>query len=195
MALSPLIKLSPNYTVADFIKSDKAKELGVNNLPPESMLSNLKNMAGLVEKIEKKHGPINIVSGYRNAEVNKAVGGSSTSKHTLGEAIDFYPRLDTAQNFWLDLISDVELMPKMGEISWKTHQNTIHITLPYGITKGSARVADQSGYYRTETDYGKSILQKFGIGEQPLIAKAGMGIGMIAMGAGALVLALALRRR
>ena len=32
--------------------------------------------------------PIHISSGYRSAELNKCIGGSSTSQHCNGEAID-----------------------------------------------------------------------------------------------------------
>jgi hypothetical protein len=41
------------------------------------------------EKIREHFGvPIHISSGYRSKELNKAVGGSATSQHCSGEAID-----------------------------------------------------------------------------------------------------------
>ena len=33
-------------------------------------------------------GPIRISSGYRNPELNRAIGGSSKSQHCKGEAVD-----------------------------------------------------------------------------------------------------------
>ena len=33
--------------------------------------------------------PISVLSGYRSPEVNKAVGGSPTSAHRTGHAVDF----------------------------------------------------------------------------------------------------------
>jgi uncharacterized protein YcbK (DUF882 family) len=38
------------------------------------------------DKIKK---PIVITSGYRNSQVNKLVGGSNTSQHAKGQAVDF----------------------------------------------------------------------------------------------------------
>lgn len=50
-------------------------------------------MRELVEHVldparEELGGPIKVTSGYRSADVNKAVGGSPTSQHTKGQAAD-----------------------------------------------------------------------------------------------------------
>ena len=39
-------------------------------------------------------GPIRISSGYRNKELNRAIGGSNKSQHSKGEALDI--------QFWKD---------------------------------------------------------------------------------------------
>lgn len=47
------------------------------------------------EPIRKWYGrPITVSSFYRSPELNKAIGGSKTSQHTKGEAID----IDTGDN-------------------------------------------------------------------------------------------------
>ena len=54
-----------------------------------------KNMNTLVEKIldplREKVGAIKVTSGYRTPEYNKQIGGSPTSQHCKGEAVDIQP--------------------------------------------------------------------------------------------------------
>ena len=54
-----------------------------------------KNMIRLVDKVldplREKVGAIRINSGYRTPEYNRKIGGSSTSQHTKGEAVDIFP--------------------------------------------------------------------------------------------------------
>ena len=54
-----------------------------------------KNMNTLVNKVldplREKVGAIRINSGYRSPEHNRLVGGSSTSQHIKGQAVDFVP--------------------------------------------------------------------------------------------------------
>ena len=54
-----------------------------------------KNMTTLVEKIldplREKIGVIRVTSGYRTPEYNKQIGGSPTSQHCKGEAVDIQP--------------------------------------------------------------------------------------------------------
>ena len=57
-----------------------------------------KNMNTLVDKIidplREKVGAIRVNSGYRTPAYNKEVGGSPTSQHVKGQAVDLVP-LDT----------------------------------------------------------------------------------------------------
>ena len=52
-------------------------------------------MNTLVEKIldplREKVGAIKVTSGYRSPEYNKQIGGSPTSQHCKGEAVDMQP--------------------------------------------------------------------------------------------------------
>ena len=46
------------------------------------------NIFTLAQLLEAKYGTIIITSGFRSPERNKEVGGSPTSQHCLGKAID-----------------------------------------------------------------------------------------------------------
>ena len=60
------------------------------NIPNEKELKAMGLVASLCfEPMRKWYGkPLKINSFFRSAEVNKAVGGASTSQHLFGEAID-----------------------------------------------------------------------------------------------------------
>ena len=78
------------FTLKEFVRSNTAARLGINNNPSEDVK---KNIELLVEKIldplrEKFGKPIIVTSGYRCKELNKAVGGAAKSQHMSGEAVD-----------------------------------------------------------------------------------------------------------
>ena len=83
--------LTRNFKLAEFIRSDKADEMGDPNTPDEEHLRALHGLACGMEQVRRILGdrPISITSGYRNPAVNKAVGGVSNSAHALGYAADF----------------------------------------------------------------------------------------------------------
>lgn len=53
------------------------------------ILVRLVAVAGLLQQVRDRWGPVKINSGYRSPALNAAVGGSRTSQHILGEAVDF----------------------------------------------------------------------------------------------------------
>ena len=67
------------------------KELRIEDAPEQVK----KNMKLLVEKVldplREKVGKIKVNSGYRNPSYNKQIGGSLTSQHIKGEAVDIFP--------------------------------------------------------------------------------------------------------
>lgn len=86
------IKLSPHFTLAEFTRSATADARGIDNAPTAAHLTNLKTLAANLETVRTLLGnnPILITSAYRNPALNRAVGGSSTSDHAKGLAVDFH---------------------------------------------------------------------------------------------------------
>ena len=83
------MKLSKNFTLPEIIHSNTAKRLGINNAPNKEHLKNMQVLVrDLIQPIRDVLGPIRISSGYRNPELNRAIGGSSKSQHCKGEALD-----------------------------------------------------------------------------------------------------------
>ena len=84
------MQLSKHLSLAEVTRSETAKRKGVSNMPTPEHLENFKLLAETIfEPIRKHFGvPIHLSSGYRSKELNKAIGGSLTSQHCTGEAID-----------------------------------------------------------------------------------------------------------
>jgi hypothetical protein len=84
------MKISKHLSLAEVIRSETAKRRGISNMPTAEHLENFKLLAENVFEKVREHFkvPIHISSGYRSAELNRAVKGSKTSQHSRGEAID-----------------------------------------------------------------------------------------------------------
>ena len=83
------MRLSKNFTLPEIIHSNTAKRLGINNAPNKEHLKNMQVLVrDLIQPMRDALGPIRISSGYRNPELNRAIGGSSKSQHCKGEALD-----------------------------------------------------------------------------------------------------------
>lgn len=84
------MQISKHLSLAEVSRSETAKRKGISNTPSGEHLENFKKLAeNIFEPIREHFGvPIHISSGYRSKELNSAIGGSSTSQHCSGEAID-----------------------------------------------------------------------------------------------------------
>lgn len=84
------MQLSAHLSLAEVTRSDSAKRKGISNQPTPEHIENFKKLAEKVfEPIRKHFGvPIHISSGYRSKALNEAIGGSLSSQHCSGEAID-----------------------------------------------------------------------------------------------------------
>jgi zinc D-Ala-D-Ala carboxypeptidase len=84
------MRLSQHFTLAEATHSETAKRLGISNRPDAAALDAMIDTARNMEAIRSLFGkPIRVTSWYRNPEANKAVGGSATSEHVSGRAVDF----------------------------------------------------------------------------------------------------------
>jgi hypothetical protein len=84
------MQLSTNLSLAEVTRSETAKRRGISNMPTAEHIENFKKLAANIFQPIREHfgKPILISSGYRSAELNKAIGGSLSSQHCSGEAID-----------------------------------------------------------------------------------------------------------
>jgi zinc D-Ala-D-Ala carboxypeptidase len=84
------MNLSPNFTLAEFVRSQYAERNGISNTPNEEVIKNLRRVAYTLEIIRNElQSPVIISSGYRCPELNHGINGSKRSKHMQGLAVDF----------------------------------------------------------------------------------------------------------
>jgi hypothetical protein len=83
------MRLSKNFALAEITHSNTAKRLGINNEPTETHLQNMQHLVdNILQPLRDSIGPIRISSGYRNPSLNRASGGSRSSQHCKGQALD-----------------------------------------------------------------------------------------------------------
>ena len=86
------MNLSEHFTLGELTKT----KVELENVPNEEQVNNLKRLCRWLEQLRRRWNnlygegddPIVINSGFRSPEVNKAVGGVSTSNHLTGCAVD-----------------------------------------------------------------------------------------------------------
>ena len=87
-------RLSEHFTLAELCKTSAKTQDG--NIPSHVHIENLKRLCGWLEQLRRRWNnlygegddPIIINSGFRSPEVNKAVGGATSSNHLTGCAVD-----------------------------------------------------------------------------------------------------------
>jgi hypothetical protein len=84
------MKISEHLSLSEVTRSETAKRRGISNTPTAEHLENFKKLAeNIFEPIREHFGvPIHISSGYRSKELNSAIGGSLSSQHCKGQAVD-----------------------------------------------------------------------------------------------------------
>jgi len=84
------MKISEHISYDEAILSPTAIRNGIDNTPNEQQLHDMQQLAdNIFEPLRKLYGkPIKINSFFRSAKLNKLVGGSATSQHAKGQAID-----------------------------------------------------------------------------------------------------------
>jgi len=100
-----MVRLSKNFTLQEFTKSQTAERRGIDNTPVEGHLENAKALfENVVQPVRDNFGVTVINSGYRSGDLNYAIGGSNTSQHCKGQAVDIEcpgtPNYDVAK--WIE---------------------------------------------------------------------------------------------
>jgi len=82
--------ISNNISYNEFVKSNTAQRLGIENKPGAYEVKCARDLAIHVFEPLRRYvgGPIRINSFFRCEELNKAIGGSKKSQHVYGQAID-----------------------------------------------------------------------------------------------------------
>jgi hypothetical protein len=140
--------LTPNFTLEEFTLSQTAARKGLPNVPsPHGQEhANLIRLAKVMETVRAllDDNPVLISSGYRSPKVNAAVGGSKTSAHMSGLAVDF-----TAPGFGTPRDICKALEPHMRELGVDQliheYDTWVHLGLSADAPRHMAMTIDTKG--------------------------------------------------
>ena len=124
--------ISKHISYKEGVYSNTATRRGINNDPNDEQLNNMELIA---EKVleplrEWVNGPIKINSFFRSPELNTAIGGSATSQHCKGQAMDIDDTFGKATNaemyHWIKENLDFDQM--IWEFGDDDNPNWVHIS-------------------------------------------------------------------
>lgn len=127
--------MTKHFTLKELTQSATAVRLGIDNTPSKEVISNLTELAQLLEKIRTIYGkPMIVTSGYRCEKLNKAVGGAKGSQHRLGQAADIRSVSDSVEdnkelfNVIVGLIQKKQI--SVGQLIDEYNYNWVHVSTP-----------------------------------------------------------------
>lgn len=152
------MQLSKNLSLGEVTKSNTAIRKGISNMPDEHQLNALKAIAtNVFQLIRDEFGtPIYVSSGFRSPELNKAIGGSSSSQHCKGEALDLDmdgrdgpTNREVFEFIRKELIFD-QLIWEFGD---DYNPNWVHVSFSQSMNRGNVLKAykDKDGHTRYKT--------------------------------------------
>lgn len=103
-------KLTKHFSFSELTHTD-IKELQEENADQaRNYLSKIKELAEFAEQVREIIGcPMIVTSAFRCEKLNAKLGGSPTSQHRFGEAIDFIPKdMSAFSAFTKIIISNIE---------------------------------------------------------------------------------------
>jgi hypothetical protein len=85
------MRLSPNFTLAEFTASATAAAHRIDNTPNAQQIAAMRLLClHVLEPLRVHYGmAVRVTSGFRSPKLCLAVGSSVSSQHAKGEAVDF----------------------------------------------------------------------------------------------------------
>lgn len=133
--------VSPHFAAWEFLISSSNPDLSILMDPTPQQWTNLQILAHWVlEPARLKHKqPIKITSGIRSAGLNKLIGGSSTSQHLDGSAIDLMGQSGLSWAVYNDLL-DANFP---GQVFYYKKAGHVHVALPRWGTQKVHKIFDK----------------------------------------------------
>ena len=116
------------FTINELTKSATATSKGIDNTPTRDVVGNLTALVDKVlDPLREAYGkPIKVNSGYRCPKLNKAVGGSATSQHVLGQAADITGGSKAENKKLFDLVKSLKL--PFDQLIWENGGVWVHVS-------------------------------------------------------------------
>lgn len=124
--------ISEHISYNEFVHSHTAKMKGIKNKPSQSHIENAQALAlNVFEPLRAwVGGPIKINSFFRSKTLNAAIGGSTTSQHCKGEAVDIddtFGYRTNAEMFWY-IVNNLEFDQIIWEFGTNDNPDWVHVS-------------------------------------------------------------------
>lgn len=132
------MNLSKNLSLAECLRSETAKRLGIKNEPHDDwVVENLKAVAEhIFQPLREGLGvPIYVSSGYRSPELNDAIRGSSRSQHMEGRALDLDADVfggTSNCDIFHYILNNLEFDQLIWEFGDEASPDWVHVSYVYG---------------------------------------------------------------
>ena len=141
----------------EFVASETAMNNGIKNIPNEQEWQNIEFVVKtILQLLRDKLGiPLTVNSGFRNSELNKLAGGSETSFHRLGCAVD----VDTHRIPLVQVLETAYDLPEWSEIIAEYFpQGWVHIAHKKGDNRKMLKLKDNKHHFsKVNLEYIKNI--------------------------------------
>lgn len=99
------MKLTENFALIEFERSDTAKANKIDNSVPKELHNNAKRLAEFLQELRDALGVrIYVTSGYRCMPLNRLVGGAAMSAHAECLAADIHAQDHTPEQLFQKII-------------------------------------------------------------------------------------------
>ena len=153
------------FTIKEFIDSDKAKELNIDNTPDQWQVDNATEFINnLLDYLREDWGKycemfnlgnpaLRVTSGIRCKELNEAVGGSPSSAHYRGYAADLVPYNGNLSEFKTFCMKWLKTRNFDQFISEDENDNGVPIWIHIGYKNSSDQFRKQFKYMKNNHYY------------------------------------------
>jgi len=156
------MKLTRNFSLKEFTRSDTATRLGIDNTPSNDEIENIQLLCEKVlQPLRNEFGPLKINSGYRCVELCEAIGSNKHSNHVFGFAADIETYDETPNVELLIWIHEnLEYKELIGEYFGKDpHDGWVHVAYQHGNNKRDLKLKDSThNYERVDIDVFKKMI-------------------------------------
>jgi D-alanyl-D-alanine dipeptidase len=153
------MKIGKYLTLNDLTNSATASRFGIDNTPNKEQIDNLTNTVKFIyDKLSDHIAGVHVSSGYRSVKLNKKIGGSATSQHCKGQALDLVmiaKGTNTNASIFNYILHNLDYDQLIWEFGNKTQPQWVHVSYKAtGNRKSVLRAYKENGITKY-APYGK----------------------------------------